>query len=231
LLPYQLQKLKAMNLHLHESILLLSLDDETGKYTSSMAYVNYAFAAGLVVDLLLEERVKIEDNKLLLTTNAITDSRAMNALIEQLSRRKKPMKVSNWLHTIVQRSSKLYKLCLEKLIQDGILERKQAKILWVFNVNRYPTVNDQPENELRRRIHELLLDDQSTPDPKEQLLLTIISRCQMLSEIMPEKSERKLAEPRLKLLTEDVPMNGHISRAIEEMQVAMMVVTTTSAVT
>jgi len=216
-----------MDLHLHEGILLLNLDDESGKYTSSLAYFNYAFAAGIVIDLLLEDRVKIEDNRLLLKTNAITDSRALNAVIEQISRRKKPMKVSNWLHTIVQRSSKLYKLCIEKLIKQGILERKQAKILWVFNVNRYPTVNDQPENELRKRIKTLVLDDKATPDRKEKLLLNIIGRCELLYVILADKAERKQGQKRLDQLIKDSDIDEHIGQAIEEMQAAMMVVTTT----
>ena len=216
-----------MDLHLHEAITLISLNDEKGNYTDAGGYINYAFGAALLTDLILAERVVIADDRVKLATNAITDSRALNTVIDQLSRRKKPMKVSDWIHTLVSRSSKLYKLCVEKLIKDGILERREKKILWVFPVNRYPTVDGEPENELRQRVKSLMLDDTTTPDRKERMLLVILLHCELYADLLDDKSERKRAKARLEALTEDSLMEEHIGRSIREMQTAVMVATST----
>ncbi|NBC08429.1 MAG: hypothetical protein GVY26_14640 [Bacteroidetes bacterium] len=220
-----------MDLHLHEAITLISLNDEKGNYTAAGGYINYAFGAALLTDLILAERVVIEDDRVKLVTNAITDSRALNAVIDQLSRRKKPMKVSNWIHTLVQRSTKLYKLCVEKLIKEGILERREKKILWVFSVNRYPTVDGEPENELRQRLKALMLDDTTTPDRKERMLLVLLLHCELYTDLLDDKSERKPAKARLEALTEDSLMEDHIGKTIREMQAAVMVATTSCIVT
>lgn len=220
-----------MDLHLHEAITLISLNDEKGNYTAAGGYINYAFGAALLTDLILAERVVVEDDRVKLVTNAITDSRALNAVIDQLSRRKKPMKVSNWIHTLVQRSTKLYKLCVEKLIKEGILERREKKILWVFSVNRYPTVDGEPENELRQRLKALMLDDTTTPDRKERMLLVLLLHCELYTDLLDDKSERKPAKARLEALTEDSLMEDHIGKTIREMQAAVMVATTSCIVT
>ena len=220
-----------MDLHLHEAITLISLNDEKGNYTAAGGYINYAFGAALLTDLILAERVAVEDDRVKLVTNAITDSRALNAVIDQLSRRKKPMKVSSWIHTLVQRSTKLYKLCVEKLIKEGILERREKKILWVFSVNRYPTVDGEPENELRQRLKTLMLDDTTTPDRKERMLLVILLHCELYTDLLNDKSERKRAKARLEALTEDSLMEDHIGKTIREMQAAVMVATTSCIVT
>ncbi|HKK79792.1 MAG TPA: GPP34 family phosphoprotein [Phaeodactylibacter sp.] len=220
-----------MDLHLHEAITLISLNDEKGNYTAAGGYINYAFGAALLTDLILAERVAVEDDRVKLVTNAITDSRALNAVIDQLSRRKKPMKVSSWIHTLVQRSTKLYKLCVEKLIKEGILERREKKILWVFSVNRYPTVDGEPENELRQRLKTLMLDDTTTPDRKERMLLVILLHCELYTDFFDDKSERKRAKARLEALTEDSLMEDHIGKTIREMQAAVMVATTSCIVT
>lgn len=220
-----------MDLHLHEAITLISLNDEKGNYTAAGGYINYAFGAALLTDLILAERVAIEDDRVKLVTNAITDSRALNTVIDQVSRRKKPMKVGNWIHTLVQRSTKLYKLCVEKLIKDGILERREKKILWVFSVNRYPTVDGEPENELRQRLKALMLDDTTTPDRKERMLLVILLHCELYTGLLDDKSDRKRAKARLEALTEDSLMEDHIGKTIREMQAAVMVATTSSIVT
>lgn len=216
-----------MDLHLHEAITLISLNDEKGNYTAAGGYINYAFGAALLTDLILAERVVIEDDRVKLATNAITDSRALNTVIDQVSRRKKPMKVSSWITTLVQRSTKLYKLCVEKLIKDGILKRREKKILWVFSVNRYPTVDGEPENELRQRVKSLMLDDTTTPDRKERMLLAILLHCELYAGLLDDKSERKRAKARLEALTEDSLMEDHIGKSIREMQTAVMVATST----
>jgi hypothetical protein len=48
-----------MDLYLHEAITLISLDDEKGNFTQAGGYINYAFGAAFMMDLLLEERIKM----------------------------------------------------------------------------------------------------------------------------------------------------------------------------
>lgn len=216
-----------MNLHLHESVLLLSLDDEKGSFSMSSSYLHYGFAAGLLMGLILAKRIAIEDGRVIVKDNAITESRVLNDVLGRLRKFKKNRKVAYCIHYLVQRNSKLRPPVIEGLIRQGILERRKAKILWVFNVNRYPTVNGEPENELRRRLREVLFQD-AEPTTKERMLLSIITACKLDRDLIPDKQERKVAREKIKNLTKDSEMRRLIGQAVLEMQAAVMVATTVS---
>ncbi|MBV6652385.1 MAG: GPP34 family phosphoprotein [Mameliella sp.] len=214
-----------MELYLHESIVLISLDDEKGNFTNAGGYIYYAFGAALLMDLVLEGRIKLEEGQVQLKTNAITESRALNFLIERIQGSKKPKLAQNWIHDFVQKSTQLQKLAVEKLVQQGILEQTQGKVMWVFTVDRYPTRNAVPENELRNRLKTLMLDESATPDKKERMLLAIILKCELYNEVLQDKSQRKKAKARLAQLTEGSIMQEELGRAIEEMQFAILAAT------
>ncbi|KGE86701.1 MAG: GOLPH3/VPS74 family protein [Phaeodactylibacter xiamenensis] len=215
-----------MDLYLHEAITLISLDDEKGNFTHAGGYINYAFGAAFMIDLLLEERIKIEDGRVHLLTNAITDSRALNNLIERIAKRKKPDRISNWIHICVQRLGKLRQLTVDKLVQEGVLEKTEGKVLWVFSVDRYPTKDAAPENELRQRLKALMLDEATEPDKKERMLLVIILKCELYAEMIKDKAQRKAAKARIEQLTDGEKMQEEVGKAVQEMLTAVMITTT-----
>ena len=218
-----------MNLHLHEAIALISLDDEKGNFTSAGGYINYAFGAAFMMDLILEERIKIEDGRVHLLTNAITDSRALDSLIERVDQRKKPDQISNWIHTCVQRQDQLRKLCVEKLVKEGVLKQTEGKVLWVFTVDRYPTKNAKPENELRQRLRALMLDETTVPDKKERMLLAIVLKCELYPELTEGRAQRKKAKARLESLTDGEMLQEEVGKAVQEMLTTVMITTTIAA--
>lgn len=215
-----------MDLYLHEAIALISLDDEKGNFTSAGGYINYAFGAAFVMDLLLEERIKIEEGRVHLLTNAITDSRALNTLIKRIEKRKKADRVSTWMHTCVQHLGKLRQLTVDKLVQEGILKQTEGKVLWVFSVDRYPTRDTQPENELRQRLRSLMLDNSTEPDKKERMLLAIVLKCELYAAMIDDKKARKAAKSRLEKLTAGEMMQKEVGTAVQEMLASVMVATT-----
>jgi Golgi phosphoprotein 3 len=213
-----------MNLLLHESVLLLGLDDEKGHFHSTLAYLNYGFAAAILMDLILAERIVLEDKKLKVATNALTTNKILNEELERLYKAKKPPKVTAWLHNMVQRNSKVFKKCIDGLIQQGILKMVKKKVLWIFPVKRYPSLNLEPEHTLRRRLQNILFKGE-TPSRDDRMLLAIIEACQLVSEIVPEKEQRKQAKERIKKLTSESEMKKLLGDAIQEMQVVVMTAT------
>jgi hypothetical protein len=57
------------------------------------------------------------------------------------------------------------------------------------------------------------------------MLLAIIEACQLVSEIVPEKEQRKQAKERIKKLTSESEMKKLLGDAIQEMQVVVMTAT------
>lgn len=213
-----------MNLYLHESVLLLGLDDEKGSFSLDSTYVYYGFAAALVMDLIIAERVAVEDGRIIVKTNALMDRKVLNDVLRRLRESKKKRKVTYWIHYLVQRISKLKSMAIEQLIKNGILERRKEKVLWVFNVNRYPSSDTGPENLLRARLHEIIFKD-ADPQPEERMLLTILQVCRLEKELITDKTQRKEAKEKIKALTKGDEMRKFVHDAILEMQTAVMVAT------
>jgi hypothetical protein len=214
-----------MNLHLHESILLLGLDDEKGHFHTSLSYLNYGFAAGIMVDLILAERIIVEEKRLKVKTNALTTNKLLNEELARLQKAKKPPKVTTWLHGMVQRNTKVFKKCIDGLIKQGILKMEKKKILWFFTVNRYPSINLEPENSLRNRLQQIILNDEP-PNREEQMLIAIIGACSLMKEIVRDKSQHKQAKKRIKTLTADDSIKKMLGDAIQEMEIVVMTVIT-----
>ena len=213
------------SLNLHESILLLGLDDDSGKFTAESTYHSYGLAAAAITDLILSERIAIEDDRIVIRTNALTDDKLLNDILRRLQEQKKPPKVTDWIHHLVMRMGKLRPIAIEQLIRRGILERKEKKILWVFNVDRFPSRDVTPENRLRARLRRILFEN-NAPDPHERLLLGIVLASHLLPELAPDKALRKEAKARIEALTAEDEMNRLLGRSIQEMQTAVMVTTT-----
>ncbi len=216
-------------LNLHESTLLLGLDDENGKFTAESTYHSYGLAAAAIADLILAERIAIEDDRIVIRTNALTDDKLLNDVLQRLQEQKKPPKVTGWIHYLVMRMGKLRPIAIEQLIRRGILERKEEKILWVFNVDRYPSRDVTPENRLRARLRRILFEG-AEPDTRERLLLGIVLASQLLPELAPDKTLRQEAKARIEALTAEDEMNRLLGRSIQEMQAALMVTTTAATI-
>lgn len=111
-------------------------------------------------------------------------------------------------------------------MQEGVLEKTEGKVLWVFSVDRYPTKDAAPENELRQRLRALMLDETTEPDKKERMLLVIILKCELYAEMIKDKAQRKAAKARLEQLTDGEKMQEEVGKAVQEMLTAIMVSTT-----
>ncbi len=115
------------DLYLHESILLLSLDDQKGNFTTSLSYLNYGFASALLMDLVLEERIAIVDGIVKLKTNAITENKLLNDILKAIQKVKKSKKVSGWLHTMVVSNNKYIPKAIDTLINKGVLKKSKKR--------------------------------------------------------------------------------------------------------
>lgn len=213
-------------MNLHQSILLLGLDDEKGTYSISTSYLNYGFAAAILMDLILAERIEISsDHQIMVKRSALSDNKVLNEELSRIKKSKKPPKIKTWLHGMVQRNAKPIKKTIQALIGQGILKEEIKKVLWIIPVKRYPSLNVEPENSLRARLHRIIFEG-AEPEPKERMLLSLIHACFIVNEIIPDKEKRKEAKERIKELTADSTMRKLVGDAIQEMQVIVTMVTT-----
>ena len=65
-----------------------------------------------------------------------------------------------WVERIGDLSDDIRECALDRLVERGILERKEDRFLWVFRSRRYPLIGGKAEREVKQRIMGVLFSDE-----------------------------------------------------------------------
>lgn len=192
-----------------EDILLLSLDDNTGALLPlPVMGLDYALAGALLADLALANRIDTDPNQLVVIDHAPTGDPLLDRALGTITTSPAPQPVSHWLGVFASERATLERAALERLVARGILRQEEKKFLWVFGLRRYPTVDNQERTEVRTRLSTLILGDE-LPDPRDAVLLSLLTACHLLARIFDEpryhaRSERIANLARMDLVGREV---------------------------
>jgi hypothetical protein len=157
-----------------EDLLLLLLDDETGAPQSS--YLSTALGGAVLVELALASYVGVEEG-----------SRWHTAKVTPIAGAQPPADavLAAGLATIAERPRSAQDLVnrlgkglpeslAERLVEGGILERRDDRLLGLFPRKRWPSVDLAHEQELRRSLTAALVAGQQ-PDQRTAALIALLS--------------------------------------------------------
>ncbi|MBC8009187.1 MAG: GPP34 family phosphoprotein [Burkholderiales bacterium] len=192
-----------------EDILLLSLDDDTGALLPlPVMGLDYALAGALLADLALANRIDTDPNQLVVLDHAPIGDPLLDRALGTITTSTSPQPVSHWLGVFASERATLERAALERLVARGILRQEEKKFLWVFGLRRYPTVDNQERTEVRTRLSALILGDE-LPDPRDAVLISLLTACHLLARIFDEsryhaRSERIATLARMDLVGREV---------------------------
>ena len=212
-------------LHLYEEIMLLALRDEEGTVASGAMY-NYAVAGAILAELLLEQRLCIEEpkkNKKLVTLASPepVGDELIDECLERIADAKRRKRPETWVSHFASIKQLKHRVAAQ-LCRRGILEADEDKILLLFTRRIYPEINPEPERRLIERLRHAIFTDAEAIDPHTIVLVSLASSTNILPVIF-NKKELKARKKRL-----DQIVNGEVTGkaakdAIAAMQAAVMV--------
>jgi len=221
-----------MNLTLIDQLTLLALDDHKGDFIPDSTTFSYALAGALILELILEEKISVSDDYVKVIDKNPTGDLIQDEYIKEIAESSKQRKIKSWIDKFGQKSKKIKEATLKKLMDDGILAKKEEKILWLFNVDKYPTNNPKPENQLRARLHNIVVN-RHKPDLKEVMILNLVESCQLEVEVFG-KENAKIFSKEFKKIKNDSEVSGVVNKSIKdicEAITAMLVIMIATAVT
>jgi len=221
-----------MKLTLIDQLTLLALDDHKGNFIPDSTTFSYALAGALILELILEEKISVDDDYVKVIDKNSTGDLILDEYITEISESPKQKKIKSWIDKFGQKSKKIKEATLKKLMDDGILAKKEEKILWLFNVDKYPTNNPKPENQLRARLHNIVVNHHK-PDLKEVMILNLVESCQLEVEVFG-KENAKIFSKEFKKIKNDSEVSGVVNKSIKdicEAITAMLVIMIATAVT
>ncbi|MBA8795748.1 hypothetical protein FHX74_003389 [Friedmanniella endophytica] len=217
-----------------EDLLLLLLDDESGKLQPNV-YLDLAVGSALLVQLALDAYVRPDGQERRWTAPRIEASSTTPddpVLAEALAVVAEKPRTGQDL--IGRLGKKRRDVLLDRLVQAGVLERREDKLLGLFPRDRWPTRDASRETALRGRLADALLRG-GTPDDRTAALIGLLSALDLAHKVVDRQGvPAGDVKRRARELAEKYWAAGALRDAIQAAQsavIAASVVATTAATT
>ncbi|HEY5786682.1 MAG TPA: GPP34 family phosphoprotein [Microlunatus sp.] len=211
-----------------DELLLLAIDDATGRNLAAGTNLDAALAAALLVELALSERISItpaeagwrEKGRITVINTAPTDDPDLDAVLVKLEA-KDGQKVKNLISPMTWKpiSSGLKDRRLAALVHRGTLTEQRTA---VWGIRRYPTLDPAPEQEIRNRLLSALVDG-LTPTERTVALVALLEATGILTKVFAEE-DKKALKSRAKRLSEGDWAAKAVKDVIAEMTAVMVAV-------
>ncbi len=204
-----------------EEIVLLSLDDKSGKFVDLPPLaMDQALAGAALLELAFQNRIDTDLTHLTLVNAKPTGEGMLDPLLERIVEAKDKKDAKYWVGVFSAEGEKLREKTLDRLVQRGIIKREEKRFLWVIPGRRYPMVNNQEEQEVRKRIQSVIAEGE-VPGPRDVVLISLSSACQLLRSVFSDADLLKYSARIAEVSKMDL-IGRAVSKSVAEVQEAVM---------
>ena len=207
-------------LSLAEELLLLALDDETGKLAGSGSRLDCALAGAVLCDLVLCERVAIVGDRVALRADGLTGEPANDRVLVAIARREKPRAPEDWVRRLAR---DVRKDVIERLQERGLVRAERRRILGVLPAARYPESDPGAEDAARARIRSVLVDG-ADAEPRTAALIAIALAAGIGRTLVADRPWKEI-EPRARAIAAGDWAGAAVGRAIASVKAAVAAAT------
>ena len=209
-----------MKLRFAEEILLLLLHDEDGKFARVPDWsMRYALGGGVLMDLALEDRIDTDLEQLILVDATPLDDDILDPVLGEIAGATEARSAGYWLEVAAARADGIREAAVGRLVERGIIERREDRFLWVFRSRRYPVVDGSAEREVKLRLLEVLFSD-VIPSPRDVVIICLADVCGIFTELL-SKREARLARPRIELVRKMDLIGRAVTDAIRNIEASL----------
>ena len=167
-----------------EEVVLLAVDERTGCLRSTREFgTAYALVGAVFFDLALARKIDTDTDAIHVIDAAPTGNPTLDRVLAEMAQRPDLTTARQWIEQIFLHRRDLEGEALASLIQTGVLRHEKSKLLWIIDVERFPLVNDKPQQHVKARLaHAILSDD--IPDTRDIMLVSIAEPCGLLPYVL-----------------------------------------------
>jgi hypothetical protein len=185
-------------LTLLEEVVLLAVDEKTGGLRSTREFgTAYALVGAVFFDLSLARKIDTGTEAIHIVDLAPTGNATLDRVLADMALKPHLTTVREWIEEIFLRRDDLEGEALGSLIRQGILRHEKSKRLWIVDVERFPMVDNVPQQNVKVRLAQAILTD-AIPDTRDIVLVSIAEPCGLLGYIL---SNAQLANRRERIRT------------------------------
>jgi hypothetical protein len=203
-----------VQLGLAEEIVLLGLDEGTGKAVSYN--VSYAVSAAILADLTERGRILVEGEHIRIIDAGSTGDDVLDEALRRIAESSNGS-LPHWIRS--EAAGHQRTRILDRLVEAGILDRVEKHALGLFRFRRYPAHDHSTEDEIRNRLRTAALG--GAIDGRTRLLLSVADACGLLHHLLTRPEHRK-AKSVIEQLTANEPIGAAVREAIREDEAAIL---------
>ena len=212
-----------------EELLLLALDNETGKPLVGGDRLEPALGGALIAELALKERIGVTPHsegwrkrgRVTITNLTPTDDPELDATLERLATHE-GKKIKDFVSEFSTKKTRVtYKLrdrLLERLAKSGAITRQEGTVLGFIPRTTWPAQGSAAEDDVRARLRGALVDG-TIPTERTVTLVALLQVTGLVTKVLPE-ADKKLIKGRAKTLTEGDWAAKAVKDAIDEVAAA-----------
>lgn len=210
-------------LSLTEELLLVALDDDTGRLIELLPFsLETAIAAALVMDLTLAARIDTDPAQLFVLSAAPTGNAILDDVLARITAEPQPLSSAEWLRRLAVPGPELRDRILARLVERGVLQSVEKRLLWVFKTRVYPPTSGLEEREVKSRVMTLLNSDE-IPETRDAMLVGLLRATGIMERLLIDSEYQ-----RLRARIDQVSALEEVSRALTQ-EVAELYVLLASA--
>ena len=221
------QNEEMVTLTLAEQLLLLALDDESGKLRPLPEQaLDYALAGAILADLTRIGRIQVTLEKVaILDDSPVSSDPEDIGLLELIQADVQSLRGA--LTFLAGDAHGLRKRLIEHLVDKGVLKEVDKEFLWVFHFSRYPLADATAEGAVRQRLRNRIRMMDLPVSETDHVLISLVHVCQMEDLLLSEEEQDKYRER-----MDDICRHDKIGKAVleclEEIQKALLEIRTYS---
>jgi hypothetical protein len=203
-------------LSLSEELLLITLDDESGKLLDSIKPFSFdiAIAASLIMELTLKGKLDTDAKKLFVVSSEETGDAILDQALAIIVAEKNPQSTSDWLKRFAHYGDTLSDKVIESLVNKGVVQLVEKRLLWVLKTRAYPATSGIEESEVRSRIMQLLNNDE-IPNPSDALLIGLLRATGIMNRLL-SSTELVRLQNRIDQIANLEEINRSLSASVQE---------------
>ena len=197
-----------------EEVVLLAVDETSGGLRSTREFgTAYALVGAVFFDLALARKIDTGTDAIHIIDKGPTGSPTLDRVLATMAQRGDMTSLRQWIDEIYHRRDDLEGEALASLIRQGILRHEKSKRLWIIDVERFPLVDNRPQQDVRLRMADAILSD-TIPDTRDIMLVSIAEPCGLLNCVLSE-AQLESGRPRIQMLCNLESISRKVTDAID----------------
>ena len=203
-----------------QEVVLLAVDEKTGGLRSTREFATaYALVGAVFFDLALARKIDTDTEEIRIVDTTPTGDATLDRVLAGMAGEPNLTTVREWLEEIFLRKDDLEGEALQSLIAEGILRHEKSKLLWIIDVERFPLVNNKPQQHVKLRLAQTILSD-DIPETRDIMLVSIAEPCGLLQYVLSE-SELAARHARIQMLCNMETISRKVSDAIVSLEISL----------